>query len=451
MINKIQSGAVAHVHAKSRAAGLTGLIGIAFLVVISLMPFVPNASAQALPAAQASPVSTGFALPSAEGTLQYGASASETLTSGYYSGISGPAASTNLNGDVGYVSGSKSDPFSMIFSGGHSWSNSIQPSYSYLNLALSQVITTRLWTFIASDSVSYLPSTPVAGLSGVAGVGDLGAGVVPTVGDQGQGLLTNYSTRVSNVASGTLSIGLTGKTSLNGTGAYAILRFLGNSGGFGFDTSQQSGSGGLTHRFSVRNSLSGNYSYSNFTYQLGQPGFTTQTATLMYTHQFTRKLGGSVSAGPQWTGLNLQGHPASLSLYAQASANYAGKFSHASLSFTRSANGGYGVIAGAISNSVVFAAGRTFAQVWNGSATAAYTQSSNLNGATGGTFTAHTVVGSAQVSRALGRSFSTYASYTLERQTTSGPFAAVDFYSGLTQVAGFGLTYSPAAIHLGHQ
>lgn len=451
MMNTIQSGAGAHVHAKARAVGLRGFTSIAVLAAVTLVPFVRDARAQALPAAQASPVLTGFALPSGEGTLQYGVSASEILTSGYYSGNSGLASATNLSGDLGYVSGSKADPFSMIFSGGHSWSDSIQPSYSYLNLALSQVITTRLWTFIVSDSVSYLPLTPVTGLSGVAGVGDLGAGPAPTVGDPGQGLLTNYSTRVSNVASGTLSINFTGKTSLSGTGSYAIMRFLGNYGGYGYDTTQESGSGGLTHRFSERNSVSGNYLYSNFAYQLGQPGFTSQTATLMYTHQFTRKLGGTVAAGPQWTSLNLAGRPASLSLYAQAAVNYAGRFSHASLSFTRSANGGYGVIAGAVSNSVVFAAGRTFARVWNGSVTAAYTQSSNLNGATGGTFAAHTVVGSGQISRALGRSFSAYASYTLERQTTSGQIAVADFYSGLTQVAGFGLTYSPAAIHLGHQ
>jgi hypothetical protein len=270
--------------------------------------------------------------------------------------------------------------------------------------------------------------------------------------DTGQGVLTNYSTRVSNAASGTLAINFSGKTSLNGTGVYGITRFLGNSSAYGIDSTEESGSGGLTHRYSVRNSISGNYVYSSFNYQTGQTGFTSQTATLTYTHQFTRKLGVSMSAGPQWTSRNLPGNPPpSLNLYAQAAASYAGRFSHATLSFVRSANSGYGVIAGAVSDSVQFTASRTFGRVWNGSASAAYTQSSNLNGATGGTFTAHTVVGSGQLSRALGRSFSAYASYTLERQTTSGPFATVDFYSGLTQVAGFGLTYSPSAIHLGHQ
>src|SRR5208283_489942 len=99
-------------------------------------------------------------------------------------------------------------------------------------------------------------------------------------GYDGQGVLTDYSTRVSNAASGTLSINLTGKTSLNGTGVYAITRFLGNSSGFGLDSNQESGGGGFSHRFNVRNTLSGNYSYSTYTYRLGQPGFTTQTGTV---------------------------------------------------------------------------------------------------------------------------------------------------------------------------
>ncbi len=223
MTTKLQPGAQAT--AKGRPS-LSAALGIALSLPVLLMTFAPSALAQALPAAQASPISTGFALPRSEGTLQYAVSASETLNSGYYG--AGLAAATNLSGDMAYLSGSKNDPFSMVFSGGHSWSDSIQPSYTFLNLALSQVVTTRLWTFIAADSVSYLPSTPTTGLSGVPGVGDLGIAPLPAGGYDGQGVLTDYSTRVSNAASGTLSINLTGKTSLNGTGVYAITRFLGN-------------------------------------------------------------------------------------------------------------------------------------------------------------------------------------------------------------------------------
>jgi hypothetical protein len=52
---------------------------------------------QALPAAEAAPISTGFALPRAAGTLNYAVSASESLSWGYY-GNQGAAAGTNLSG-----------------------------------------------------------------------------------------------------------------------------------------------------------------------------------------------------------------------------------------------------------------------------------------------------------------------------------------------------------------
>jgi hypothetical protein len=439
----------AEAQAKARPAASTALIRVALLLLVPLMTIAPSALAQALPAAEASTPSTGFALPRAEGTLRYAVSASETLTWGYYG--AGAASASNLSGDLAYLSSSKTDPFSMIFSGGHSWSTSNQPSYTFLNLALSQVITTRLWNFIVADSVSYLPSTPTAGLSGIPGFGDLGAEPVPSGGYDGQGVLTNYSTRVSNAASGTLAINLTGKTSLNGTGVYAITRFLGDSGGYGLDSTQETGGGGLTHRFNVRNSLGGNYSYATYTYQFAQPGFTTQTGTVTYTRQFTRKFNSNISVGPQWTNLNLPGSVASLNLYAQAVANYAGRFSHATLGFIRSANGGYGVIAGTVSNSVHVSVGRTFARVWNCAASAAYSRASNLTGATGGSFSSDTTVGGGQVSRALGRSFSAYASYTLENQSNSGSSSTVDLYTGRTQVAGFGLTFSPSPFHPGRQ
>src|ERR1039457_2408601 len=70
-----------------------------FLTVL-LITVAPAAFGQALPAAQASPISTGFELPMTAGTLQYAVSASESLSWGYY-GTSGTATATNLTGDLG--------------------------------------------------------------------------------------------------------------------------------------------------------------------------------------------------------------------------------------------------------------------------------------------------------------------------------------------------------------
>jgi hypothetical protein len=64
-------------------------------------------------------------------------------------------------------------------------------------------------------------------------------------------------------------------------------------------------------------------------------------------------------------------------------------------------------------------------------------------------FSFHTTVAGVQVSRALARSLSAYASYTLQNQSNQGTAAAVDLFSGLSDVAGFGITFSPSAVRLG--
>jgi hypothetical protein len=137
-------------------------------------------------------------------------------------------------------------------------------------------------------------------------------------------------------------------------------------------------------------------------------------------------------------------------LFVSASASYAAKNYSTSLAFSRSANGGFGAVSGAISNSATFSASRTFAVVWNTSGTVGYSQNSNLPGPNVARFSGSTYVVSGQVSRAIARSLSCFASYTLEEQSTSAA-AAVDLFSGTSQVVGFGITYSPSALHLGRQ
>jgi hypothetical protein len=425
-----------------------------FLTVL-LITVAPAAFGQALPAAQASPISTGFELPMTAGTLQYAVSASESLSWGYY-GASGTSTATNLTGDLGYISTSKRDPFSAVIAGGHSWGSN-SPSYSFVSLGLSQVLSAGRWTFVFSDSVNYLPGTSTSGLTGVPGVGDLGLNPVQVGPDTGQGILTNYSDRISNATSATIQRPITGKTSFNATGFYAITRFLsgsGNASGSGLDSNSVTGQGGISHQYSTRNTLGGNYAYSYFSYpgyNFGLPtaSFDSQTASLQYIHQFTRKLSLNASAGPEWTTIGVSGSSSSLSLYADAALAYSGKFSRASLTYSRGTNAGDGVTAGALSDAVFFSTSRTFVRVWNCAFTSSYTHSSSLAGLAPYTF--DTTLAGFQVSRALGRSFSTFASYTLENQSSQGSAASViDVFNGFSQVLGFGLTYAPMSIHFGH-
>lgn len=426
-------------------------------VAVMLMMFSPATFGQALPTAEAAPVSIGFALPRTAGTLQYAVSASESLVWGYY-GNSGPASSTNLSGDLAYLSNSKRSPFSMVFAGGHSWSTSSQPSFSFFSLGLSQVANLGRWNFLVSDNVTYTPSTPTTGLAGILGVGDLGLNPVQVGVDNGQGVLTNYSTRVGNIVAGSVQRQLTGRTSINASGSYSIMRFLsdrGSSDFAGLDSNSTMGGGGISHQIDARNTVGGNYSYSTYNFSgttpgIPAPGFVSQTASAQYSRQFSRKFVMSASAGPQWTTVDSARGMQNVSLFADVSGEYAGQFSHMSLIFVRGTNSGFGVTGGSSSDSVAFSASRTFDRVWNAAATSSYTRTQSLVSPVISPFSFNTTVAGVQVSRAIARSLSAYASYTLQNQSSKGAAAfAVDAFSGLSHVVGIGLTYSPMSIHFG--
>ncbi len=282
-----------------------------FLAVL-LMAVARSSFGQALPAAEASPISTGFELPTIAGTLNYAVSVGETLNWGYYTG-SGSVEGTNLSGDLGYISNSKRDPFSMVLAGGHSWGTS-GFSYSFVSLGLSQQISVGRWTYVLSDSLAYLPGTPTTGLTGLPGVGDLGINPVQVGPPEGQGILTDYSNRISNTASLSIQRPITGKTSFNASGSYSINRFLSTSSGnsvanSGLDSDSESGGGGINHEINARTSWGANYAYSAFNYPgntfgLAVESFDSQTASVRFTYHFTRKLFLTAAAGPQWTSIN---------------------------------------------------------------------------------------------------------------------------------------------------
>ena len=424
------------------------------LVLFSMVGLSSAAWSQALPAAEASPASTGFSLPTTSGTLQYAVSASQSLTWGYYG--SGVATSTNLTGDLAYLSSSSRNPFSVVAAGGRSWGNLGQPSYNFVSLALSQVINVGRWEFLLSDNTDYLPSTPTTGISGIPGLGDLGLTPVQAgIPSAPQGVLSDFADRVDETGSLSIQRQITGKTSANASGSYTISRYVGNAS-LGIDSDSASGSIGMMHQYSVRNGLGGNYAYSSYKfvgYLFGIPAadFVSQTASAIYTHSFTRRLMGTASVGPQWTTIDYLGKTTSLGLFADVSASYTGKESSQSFSFVRGTNSGYGVIGGSISDGLNYTATKTFSRVLTGAFTASYTHSASLPTPGLPTYRFDTTLLGVQVSRALGRSLSCYGSYTFEDQSNQGSaLTAINVFSGRANILGFGITYAPMALHVGH-
>lgn len=410
-----------------------------------------SAAAQAI-----SPVvqnSTGFNLPRFGGQVTYALTASQLMNFGY-NGQNGNVYTTNLSGNVGYLSNSERHPFSLIYSGGFLGSETpdLQPSTTYQNLSLSQVLRSRRNTFIAADTVNYMPQSPVSGLSGVPGVGDLGISPVQIGGIYGPGILTNTATRVTNVASVTDSQDVTGKTSIQGTGAYAIQRFIGNIPAVGigvFDNDSVTAAAGVNHRFSPKTKVGVNYVFQRFSYIGSDYTFNANGVSFEYIHNFSPRMVLDASVGPQWNSSNLFSSTA-INAAVAASLTYSAERSSMSLAYSRGANNGSGIVQGAISDTVSAVGRHNFSRDLTGALSASYTHSSSLNNLVFQPFDINSVIFSGQVSRAIGRSLSVYGSYTLERQDSANYLANTIAFNGLQQIVGVGITYSPRARHYGH-
>ena len=407
-----------------------------------------------MPAATASPSpGFGFSLPTVEGTVTYALTGSESVTTG--AGYGNTAASEAvLSGDVAYLSSSQTKPFSLVYSGGYLYSNipGFPASSTFQNLALSQVVVTKNWNFVVDDAVSYLPQSPIVGLSGIPGVGDIGVTPVQ-IGDQPtQSILTNYGVSVSNGLNGGVTRQLTGSTSINGSVSWQILRFFSD---LGIDSTAEYGTLGLTHRIDARSSVgvSATYSYSSQQYQNLTLPFTTEGLMFQYQRQWSRTLSMSVAAGPQrtyGTGAAEVFMPAQLDFVANAGLTYTRKLTSASLTYSRATNGGSGVIYGALTDSLSLSAQRQFSRNWQAAVTGSYFRSVALAQVPGFNENFQGTDGSIQLSRKIGRSFSGYVSYTALTQSTGTPGTSQNIFSGFGQVFSVGLTYSPGAIHPGH-
>ncbi len=439
---------------------------IKFVVSVLGLAMGAVAHGQAVPAGTSVTSSNlGPNLPNLDGILHYALSASEVVQYGYY-GDGEVTQSTVLSGDIGYTAKSTVRPFSMLLNGGVILGNqSGQGTSYYTSATAAQGLVTRHWNFNISDTVSYLPQSPTVGLSGIAGVGDIGSLPVqgPSAGPAG-GVLSTDGNRISNTLSGGAERLITHNTSISGTGSWSILHFLDNSNGLNW--SQVSGEVAINRRLDPRSSVSVNAVYSTFNYGGGsgnagsgvvtQPDIETRGLNLAYERVLSRTLSMSLSAGPQWvSSSNSTLVPASLNVAASANLSYQRRLTSASVGYTRGVNGGSGVLAGALADSVVGYLGHTYGRRWVTSLTTTFTHTAGLTQlANGGSVVPvnevfETIYGGAQVTRAFGTHFSGYVSFSTQHQTTNLPSGAPNAQLGTSQTFGVGVTYTPRSTRLG--
>ena len=431
---------------------MTGLDQCASLLLVVTGPLLMQAVAQSLPAdVGATAPGVGFSLPRVGGSLSYALTASESISTGFYNG--GASYTTNFSGDLGYVSKSQFHPFSAVYAGGVLLANSGQPTTFFQNLSFSQVLSTRRWNLAVADSISYLPESPVGGLSGVPGVGDLGVDPVTVGSTAGIGILTTYGPRISNSASGTVGRQLSRRVTAQGTGSYSIQRFLGDNSGLALNSTAEGGSAGLSYHFSARDTITGNYNYSTFSYSGANYSFSSQGATIEYGRQWSRRFGTDVYVGPQiigGSGTAFTGN--SVQIAAGATASYLSRTTAYSLGYNRGVNNGSGVIAGSFSDSLVAAAHRQFGRSWIVSGSVGFSRSTSLPNFLVYSYDSKGVSFGAQGTRALGRRFAGFLSYTVQDQASSssgGSQVAPNAFNGVYQVVGLGISYSPRNVLLG--
>jgi hypothetical protein len=392
----------------------------------------------------------GFNLPTRLGTLSYSLTASEMMITGY--GGSGASAATSGSGNLAYLSSSANDPFSMVYSGGFLYDTvpGSRESTTFQNLSLSQVLRGKNLVFVISDSVSYLPEAPTVGLSGIAGVGDIGTTPVQTGLGPDQSIFSYYGTRVSNGLDASLSYNLTGSTTVDGSGAWQVLDFLDGSG---YDTNTYEGSAGFTHRVSARTSYGAHGAYSNYQYPGYSSSFASESALFNYSHIWTRAFSSSFSVGPEWSngsGYLTNGPTSEHAIVAGSAAlTYAGKNTGASLSYNRGVTGGSGVILGSTTDTVSLTISHPIARDWSTSGTFGWSRNASLFGVVNQSLVFDSVDAGFQLSRKISRNLSGYGSYTVVHQTSNNFGNVQSAFSGTENTIGVGITYSPAPLYRG--
>ena len=417
------------------------------VAVLGGLAAVPSAFAQA--AASAAPAAT---MPGAGGSadlLSYSLSVSDSLIFGY-NGVNGASDSVNVSGSAGYVSGSERHPLSFVYSGGYLFGNNGQPSSSFQNLGISQVLNTRNWTFMVSDLVSYLPVAPRFGISGVPGVGDIGTAPIGTGIVPGDALLTNFGRRITNTAIGGVTVRLTGRDSIRSSVSYTKQHFL---DGDGIENNQFIVGGELDHAFTQATTVGAGYTYAQALYPQRDLSFISQSVVGIFQHSFSPRLNVFASAGPQFThGSNTALIPSSTNLSIGAGANYLRRRDSYTASYSHGTSTGSGVLYGALTNNFNLSAQRRFSPDWTGGLFASYATARTLAGQTSGLYTdASSVAAGVQASRRLGEHWSAYGSYAAQFQSVGQVLVTDNAFNGTANVISFGVTYSPRPIRLGRR
>jgi hypothetical protein len=391
--------------------------------------------------AQVAPAASGRTEPILVNKLQYALRYSQgTQFSSAYSSMQ----NSTISGDVFYVSQNSRYPLTMNYGGGYTWTLT-GPDYmsgQSHHMFLSQGFDWRKTRILASDNVSYLPQSPTIGFLGIPGTGEPIGNPNPAPSNA-QTILTANTHVVNNEARGEIVRELSPLTEISVSGVYGILRYPDANG---VDTTTKNGMALWSHRLNSRNTVTGSYQYSQYSYSVSTITIGTQIAQLGFNRRWTRNFTTNLSAGPQWVNSSYTALvPQSKDVSVNASANYRKQLSQFSAGYARSTNGGSGYYVGGEIDVVSGSFSHDFRSNWTLGLSGGYQRTTGLSSLNNGTIKG--VFGGSQASWRINRELITFVSYTATNQTSSGalPSNAIDY---LTHNISFGIGFSPRQANL---
>lgn len=385
--------------------------------------------------AQVSPTATsGSSTLRPNANLQYAFRYSQVAQ--FWSGYTTEQAST-ASGTLDYGNLNARRPFNIEYAGGYSWTLS-GPAYQtgqFHRLYLSQGAVGRTWKVNVDDNVSYLPEAPTTGFSGVPGTGEpIGE---PNPGaPSSQTILTQNTSVVDNSLSGNVDHNLTNATDLRAGGNWELMRF---PNGDGYDTNSVMAEVTVNRRINGRNSLAGDYRFSQYSYPGNTVTFGTNSGLFGFQRRWTKNLSTNIEAGPQWINSSDSSVvPSSTNVAVVAALSYQLRYTYAGLSYSRGSNGGAGYLFGGEIDTVAGNLSRQFGQNFSLGFTGAYDRTSGLNsnGVTNGMY------GGAEATWRINRTLIMFANYTGTSQVSTSALQT-GALNQTVHVIGFGLGYSP--------
>lgn len=347
-----------------------------------------------------------------------------------------------LSGNVKYLNSVKRFPFALTYGGGYSW-NEAGTSYGvgpFENLLLAQGFAGRKWNIQVSDNASYRREAPTTGFSGVPGTGEPVSGSNPST-PSSQTILTLNTRTVNNIVSGDFEHTLNYATSFTAGGSSELLRY---PDGNALDTDAQTADAMLTRRLNARNSLWGQYLFSDFYYPGNNPAqvissLVTNSALFGYQREWNRRITTIASIGPEWIeSSNSAILPSSTRVSGSVNVDEQLRLGSASVNYSHAASGGAGFLYGAEVDSVNAGFSREFERKLTIGMTGGYRRTSSLGdeGEINGKF------GATMATWRLGPNFTVFASYTAIDQSTSYSLPG-NVLTNLQQEISFGIGYSP--------